>query len=219
MLGSIISAGLGLFGANKAAKAAEKAAQYQYKAAQEATQLQRDMYNQTRGDLAPWRTGGADAFNAYLGELGLVDGFESKFQESPGYQFAVNQGEQGVMNNLAALGMKNSGAALKSLTDYRTGMANQEYGNYLTRLMGASGQGLSAAGQTASAGQNAAAGMANTIQNAGAAQASGVIGSNNAWMGGLNQVGNALGQMSQGASSYGGNGLSSLLKSGPLGNI
>lgn len=118
------------------------------------------------------------------------------FQETPGYQFQVQQGERGVLNSLAALGMKNSGKALKSLETFRQGLANQEYGNYLNRLAGMAGMGQSQANQTNSLMANAATNVGNNIQQAGAARASGYVGSANAWGQGLNQVGNALGQMS-----------------------
>jgi hypothetical protein len=39
-----------------------------------------------------------------------------------------------------------SGAQTKGLNDYGQGMASSEYGNYFNRLMGVSGQGMTAAG-------------------------------------------------------------------------
>lgn len=124
------------------------------------------------------------------------------FQETPGYRFAVEQGERGVTNNLAALGMKNSGAALKKLTEFRTGLANQEYGNYLNRLAAMAGMGQTQTNTTNSLTQTAAGNIGNTLQDAGAARASGYIGSANAWgnalASGTNQIGNALGYLSYG---------------------
>lgn len=118
------------------------------------------------------------------------------FQQTPGYQFRVQQGEQGVLNNLSALGMKNSGKALKSLESFRQGLASEEYGNYMNRLASMAGMGQTQTNATNSLMANAATNIGNSLQNAGAARASGYVGSANAWSQGLNGVGNALGQLS-----------------------
>jgi hypothetical protein len=142
-----------------------------------------------------------------MGELGLsttgADGqpFQSQFRETPGYQFQVAEGEKGVMNNLSALGMKNSGAALKALTRFRTGLADQTYGNYLNRLSGLAGTGQQQAAQNTTAGANYAANAGNTLESAGQARASGYMGAANAWQNSLasfsDQAGNMLGRYDQ----------------------
>jgi len=65
------SAGMSLFGANKAAKASEKAAAQQAQSAREALALQGQMYQQTRSDLAPYRQEGAQGLTALTALLGL----------------------------------------------------------------------------------------------------------------------------------------------------
>lgn len=119
------------------------------------------------------------------------------FQETPGYQFMVEEGEKGVINNLSALGMRNSGAALKALTRYRSGVANQEYSTYLNRLASMAGMGQAQTNTTNALTQNAATNIGTAYQNAGAARASGYVGAGNAWgnaIGGVtNSIGNALG--------------------------
>lgn len=121
------------------------------------------------------------------------------FTETPGYQFQVEEGEKGVLNNLAALGMKNSGAALKALTRFRTGIANQEYNNYLNRLAGAAGMGQSQVNATNNLTQNAANNIGQATQDAGAARASGYVGAANSWQNAIGNIsntwGNALGGM------------------------
>lgn len=123
------------------------------------------------------------------------------FQETPGYQFQVQEGEKGVLNNLSALGMRDSGAALKSLTNYRMGVANQEYGNYLNRLAGVAGMGQSQVQSNNNTLMSGASNIGNAVQNAGAARASGYVGAGNAWgnaLGGVtNSIGGALGMMNQ----------------------
>lgn len=209
-----IGAGGSIIAGNQSAKAAERAAELQYQAAMQAAKVQREalgfqkeVYQQGRDDAMPWLDAGREALGQYRVEMGLQPG-ESKFQATPGYQFAVEQGERGVLGNLSALGMKNSGAALKALTRFRDGLANQEFGNYLARLSGLAGTGQNQLQSTSALGANTAASMSaganalgNTIQNAGAARASGYVGSANAWGnaigGATNNISGALGMMSQ----------------------
>ncbi len=121
------------------------------------------------------------------------------FQKTPGYEFQVSEGRKGVTNSLSALGMKNSGLALKSLEKYGQGVANQEYGTYLNRLASMAGMGQTQTNQTNALTSNAASAIGQTYQDAGAARASGYIGSANAWGNAIanttNQFGNALGQL------------------------
>jgi len=180
------------------ANAASQAADAQASAADKSLQLQKQQYDQTRADNLPWMEAGKTALDTYMGELGLStaakDGtFKSGFKETPGYGFAVKEGEKGALNNLAALGMKNSGAALKSLTRFRTGLADQTYNNYLDRLSG-----VSTGGQTTVANQNAlganyATNAGQTLQDKGAATASGYIGASNAWGNAISNVSNQAG--------------------------
>lgn len=201
---SIIS---GLFGAN----ASTQAANTQAAASDKALQLQASEYAQARSDAQPWLTAGNTALQQYMGELGLsktvtapsttsangtvtpgaTTPFQSQFAETPNYQFDVQQGTKGVVNNLAALGMKNSGAALKALTRYTTGAANDTYQQYLDRLSGVSTGGQTTEGNLGALGVSSANSQANTIQNAGAATASGYIGASNALGAGLTGAANS----------------------------
>lgn len=210
LIGGAASLGAGAMQAN----AAKQASDAQASAADNSLRLQERIYDENVTRQAPWLEAGRRALAAFQGEMGLSDEaragtFSSGFRETPGYQFQVQEGEKGVVSNLAALGMKNSGSALKALTRFRQGVADQTYGTYVNRLQGAAGM-----GQTATAQQNAdAQSFANnssTIANdAAAARASGYIGSANAWSGALGNIsniaGNALGMMPAGSWSLGGN--------------
>lgn len=96
----------------------------------------------------------------YSNALGLngapgVDAARSAFQAGPGYQFAVDQGLEAINRRRAAAGELAGGNADREAQTYGQGLANQEYGNYLTRLQGFQPLQLQAA-----SGQ--AAGLANT---------------------------------------------------------
>lgn len=187
------------------ASAADRAAKAQETAANNSLALQREIYETNRADAMPWMEAGKTALGQYMGELGLsttgADGqpFQSQFRETPGYQFQVAEGEKGVMNNLSALGMKNSGAALKALTRFRQGLADQTYGNYMSQLGGLAGTGQQQAAQNTTAGANYAANAGNTLESAGQARASGYMGAANAWQNSLasfsNQAGSYLGKL------------------------
>lgn len=202
MLGELIGAGISLIGGLFGANSADKAAKAQAEAMMHAANLQKRMFDTTRADMMPWLESGREALAAYMGELGMGGpGFKSTFAETPGYQFQVQQGEQGVLNNLSALGMRDSGAALKSLERFRQGLASQEYGNFMNRLASVSGLGQTQSNALA----NQAAGYANSAGNliagAGAARASGYVGGANALMGGLNSAANFIGQAFGGGGS------------------
>jgi hypothetical protein len=79
-----------------------------------------------------------------------------------------------------------SGRTLQDLATFNMGMANQEYGNFLNRLTGMSGQGFAAAGAQANAANNAAQGTSNAMAGIGNAQAAGAIGVGNALSGTIN---------------------------------
>lgn len=112
------------------------------------------------------------------------------FQESPGYQWQLEQG-LGAVNALAgARGGLDSGRTREDLMKTGMGLANQDYWNYMTRLGGLVDTGMGAATISGNAGQNAAAGVSNALAGFGNAQAAGAIGAGNAWNSGIN---NALG--------------------------
>jgi hypothetical protein len=66
----------------------------------------------------------------------LINGDFSKFQESPGYQFAKDEALQMAERSAAARGGLVSGRTLKELERYGSGMASQEYGNYFNQVGG-----------------------------------------------------------------------------------
>lgn len=187
------------------ADAANRAAQTQAQAADNALALQTRQYEDGVARQQPFLDAGMNANRAYQNELGIGDEaragtFRSGFRETPGYQFQVQQGEQGVMNNLSALGMRGSGAGMKALTRFRQGLADQEYGNYLGRLGQAAGQGQAVTQKVNDMGQTYANNAGALGMNAAEQRASGYAAQSNAWsnvLGGLsNNTGFALGMLS-----------------------
>lgn len=194
------------------AKAAEKAANAQENAANQSVALQKEMFDTTRQDSMPWLDAGKTALTSYMGELGLSDEaragtFKSAFETTPGYEFQVSEGQKGVVNSLGALGMKNSGAALKALTRFREGLASTEYNNYLTRLAGVAGGGQTQANTNTQAALTTGTNIGNTLESAGEARASSYTGQAKGWSNALtgltNTSGWALGRLSGATKDWG----------------
>jgi hypothetical protein len=109
------------------------------------------------------------------GEPGDMSGFFA----APDYEFRRTEGERGIGNSFAARGGAASGNALRALTEFNSGLASGEYGNYVNRLMSMAGMGQTATGSAISAGQNNANAQSVLQQNIGDARASGVMGTAN----------------------------------------
>lgn len=188
---AVVGAGASISAGNKAAKA-------QTRAAQQSADIQRQQYEQTRADLAPYRDMGESAMQPYAGALGLMgpEGYQKALQgytQSPFLARMVQDTTNAVDASRAARGGLFSGATAQEIGDRTGQLYLGDFNNYLSRLGGLVDTGAGAATQTGQFGQNAAAGQANAYQAAGNARAQGYIN-----MG--NSINNAL---SQGAQMYG----------------
>lgn len=212
----------GITGAVISSNAAGSAATKQSNAADYATQVQQQEYNQTRADQQPWRDAGASALSQ-MGDPSFSKTFNPTDMETvdPGYAFRMKQGQDALERSAAARGGLQSGGTLKAITQYGQDYASGEYQNAynrftndqtnrFNRLSSIAGLGQTANGQVAQAGQTFAT---NAGQNAmGAANASGAAGiaGANAWGSGLSGVANtgmslyALSQMPNWMSRSGG---------------
>lgn len=74
--------------------------------------------------------------NGFLHQLG------SGYQQSPGYQWQLNQAMQGANNAAAAGGMLGSPQHQQQAATMAQGLANQDYYNYMNQALGAYGTGL-----------------------------------------------------------------------------
>jgi hypothetical protein len=80
-------------------------------------------------------------FDMYKNSLGLngqggYDAALGAFQQGPGYQFALDQANQNVLRNSAALGGVASGNTMMGLSDRAQQLQNMEFGNWQDRLAG-----------------------------------------------------------------------------------
>ncbi len=76
-----------------------------------------------------------------LQRLSGIGGFDQEgqleaLQQTPGFQFRFQQGQQAVERSGAARGLLESGAILKGLTEFGQGLASTEFGAEQARLLG-----------------------------------------------------------------------------------
>lgn len=76
------------------------------------------------------------------------------YKNSTGYQFRVGEGIRALDASASARGVRQSGAAAKSLAEFGQGIASQEFGNYLGALTGQQQVGLAGASAQAGVSQN-----------------------------------------------------------------
>lgn len=219
-----VLAGGAIAGAEISASGAESAASQQAGAAEQAMGISQNEFQQIQGQEAPFLQGGYGALSALNYGLGtgpeptggappgvgagsLNQPFTADYmkQYSPAYQFQLQQGQQGVLNQDAGAQGAESGAALKDLMGFNQNYANTAYNNafnqYQTqqqntysRLANVANLGQSAASQTAQSGTALAGQAAQSATNIGTAQAAGTVGAANALSGGL-QSGALLGAL------------------------
>lgn len=136
-IGGLLSAGSQIFGATQQAGAAS-----------DAQKLQMQMFQTLQQNLEPYNKAGQGALPQIQALLGLgpqgAGGIGQTLSQLPGYQFSLDQGLKSVQNSAAARGLGGSGAALKGAANYATGLAQGNYGQYLSQLMGLAGMGESA---------------------------------------------------------------------------
>lgn len=214
VVGSAVIGGVASNSAGKKqAQATGQASDTQLQAQRESNALQKEMFEQNRKDMEPWRDAGMGALSQLT--TGLKTGGEfnrnfgmSDFQADPGYAFRQAEGQKSIDNSAAARGSSLSGATLKALTRFGQDTASGEYqnsynrwnndvSNRFNRISGVAGTGQQATQQIGSMGQqtagNIAQGNMNTANNvagntigAGNARASGYVGMANAATGGIN---------------------------------
>lgn len=190
---------VGGIGAYMGSQASQNAANTQANAANNAAGLSYAEFQQQQANEQPYLQAGDGALSTLQQDMpSLNAAFTTQdFQQSPGYQWQLQQGLNAINSSSAARGLANSGGTMASLNNYAQGAANTDYqqafNNYETQNSNTFNHLASVAGlgQTAVAGSNQAAQTAGSqiggaITGAANAQAAGQVGSANAITGGLN---------------------------------
>ena len=86
--------------------------------------------------IAPQALGGYNAYADITGAQGQAGQQRAQqlFQTDPGYQFAMNQALQATQRATGTGGFQDSGNVLTALQNQASGLAQQQYGNYVSRL-------------------------------------------------------------------------------------
>jgi hypothetical protein len=106
--------------------------------------------NQATQTLSPYTQGGSGAFD-YQAALSGAMGPEAQaqayanYQQSPGQQYLVDQGERAITRNAAATGGLQGGNVLQELQRHGIGFAAQDFNDSFNRLGSLSSMGLSSA--------------------------------------------------------------------------
>jgi hypothetical protein len=229
--GGLLTAGIGagtsllggLFGAN----ASSKASQQYIAALQKAQGFLQGQEKQGLDNYSPYLDAGKSAtttLSSLLGTpgQGLLTPWTQQFtaptaaeaEQTPGYQFQLQQGENAMQNSAAGRGGLLSGRTLADLNNFAQGTASTNYqntfnnaqtqyqsayqsflnnqNNQYSRLMGLSGEGLNAAQGAGGFMTNMGGDIASLMGQQGAAAAAGTMGAANAWTGAMSGVGNAF---------------------------
>jgi hypothetical protein len=181
----------GLFGTKQQADAASLASRQQ-------ADSQAQGYAQLQQNLAPYANFGASAMPNLVKLLGLggtSGGFSfnpQDLQNTPGYQFTLNQGLKNTNNALSQQGLLGSGAQAKALADYTSGLASNTYNQQFSNALNSYNANLSPLISLLGMGQNSAAGIGqggyNSAVNAGNAIAQGTIGSGTQQANNMNSI-------------------------------
>lgn len=164
----------------KAGAASEAALGAQTSATGRANQFLSSAYGNQKEFLSPY----ADAGKVALGNLTNKD----YMTQDPGYQFRLNEGNKAINASMAARGLSGSGAALKALTRYGQDYATQDYQNNFNRQMQIANMGQESATNLSGAAGTLGSNLSNNTTGLGNAQASQIIGANNARQQNMNQM-------------------------------
>jgi hypothetical protein len=202
-----------------------------------AAQIQQQMFQQVNQNSQPYLNYGSASAGALTNLLGLGQGQDptnayltarfqptmQQLQNTPGYQFQLQQGLNATQNSYAAQGLGSSGNALMGAANYAEGLASTSYQqqlqNYMAQnlqqynmLNGGVGAGLQANNTVANAAGTASTNIGNSLAGAGQAYGQGQIASTAALTNPLSQFGayaamnpqfqNSLSSMSGGMSNF-----------------
>jgi len=137
-----------------------------------------DYLGQTQGAIGqyldPYSNAGQDQlpilqeqFGQLLGDPGsFLNQIGGGYQASPGYQYNVDQATGAATNAAAASGQAGSPAVQQALAEQISGMASQDYNQWLNQALGLYGQGLGGTQNLAGMGLQAGNTQANAIAQA-----------------------------------------------------
>lgn len=182
----LMAGGMGVQGyfANKSSKKAAKAQANAMAAYLAQMRMGRDKAISYQQPYEQAGRSGLNLLQQYL--TGDPTATQNRLEQSPGYQFRLQQGQNSIQNLLASRGGLKSGGAMKALEEFAQGTASQEFGNQVGYLQGLAGIGQNAATAMGNAEMMAGTNMANASQQ-------GILGQGMAMANRDAQMGNIIG--------------------------
>ncbi len=167
-VGDLFGAGLTAFGMNSFQNPADSAMPYL-----------NGIQGQMQPYFQPYMDAGKSALPTLQGQYNqlmnnptaVMNGIGSTYQQSPGYQFQVNQAQNSANHAAAAGGMLGSPAEQQSIAGTVNNLANQDYNTYLNQGLGLYSQGLQGMQGLNQMGYNASTGFGDDIGSIGQSQA------------------------------------------------
>ena len=233
-IGAAASAGTAITTGVMGARAAGRAANQQAAGQQSAIDETRRQFDVSQANSQPFMEAGQqsigmlmDAIKSGRFGMGSAGAAPADFkaptleevQQTPGYQFAAQQGSKGILQASAAGGGGISGGTSKALQGYQTQLANTTYGDAFSRAMQAYqsqlagygtrlaanqqefGQllapaqlGAGATAQINQLGGNASSNIAQLMAGIGSSNAAGTIGGSRQITSGMNSAANSISQ-------------------------
>ena len=211
------SAGSSIIGGAMQGRAARRAADAQVRSTEEASRVQREMFDRQVQLQEPFRQGGITGQNRIMELLGIGgdasagdygrygrDFSMNDFEADPGYAFRLSEGNKALERSAASRGMLLSGSMFKGTQRFGQDLASQEYANAFNRyqtnrsnqlnpLQSLMGAGQTATNQLAGAAGQLGGQLGENALGAGNARASGYVGQANAYTNAINGVANAFG--------------------------
>jgi hypothetical protein len=149
-LPALITGGAALAGSLISSNATKKATQASTAATDRQIALEREQFERTQANLAPYSAAGQPGLDALQGRLGAGAGMYGNtadptysqpgysapdafrftaedYKASPAYQLQVNEGLNAITSNMATRGALNSGATIKAATNYAQDMALKDF--------------------------------------------------------------------------------------------
>ena len=199
--GAVAAIGGAVIGGTIAANGAKSAAKTQARSADAATAAEREMFDITREDQAPYRAlateVGLPGLRNILGQNQQLT--SAQVMAEPGYQFGLNQGLGAIDKSASARGGLYSGATLKALSRYGNDYASTKFNdafnrmetstnNRFNRFATAAGIGQAATNQVNAQGAQLGQSIGNNLIGAGNTSAASAIGQSNVWSNALNRA-------------------------------
>ena len=191
-----VAAGSAVAGALISSSASKKAAQTQADAANRASDLQYQQYQEDVARQKPFYDVGVNALPELVEASKYTPFGMDQYKQDPGYGFRLAEGQKALDRMAAARGKGFSGESLRAAERYGQEMGSQEYMNAFNRyqteraarlnpLQSLTGMGQTTANTLGTMGSNMATNVGQNYQSAANARASGYVGAANSATSGL----------------------------------